>query len=279
MKILTPALCVATLCVVACAQEKADLSMRSGDPSLTAVRPHSPSIGGTPYVPAPRAPRVPAQYNSVSLSHPIIALTFDDGPHPELTPQLLDILRQNGVRATFYVIGRNVEAHPEIARRIVAEGHEIANHSWSHPALTSLGAARLNQEIASTSEAILRATGRRPTNMRPPYGAINDRVRAAILRDHGLDVILWSCDPLDWKRPGPEVVRQRLVDGAAPGGILLAHDIHPGTIEAVPGVIRDLKAKGYGFATVSQLLALRESRPAARSQPGSSVPAAPTVVQ
>ena len=259
MKILTPAVCVATLCVVACAQEKSDHSARSGDSSSTNRRPHAPSISITPCVSGARAPRVPAQYNSVSLSRPVIALTFDDGPHPELTPKLLDILRQNGVRATFYVIGRNVEAHPEIARRIVAEGHEIANHSWSHPALTSLGAARLNQEIADTSEAILRATGRRPTNMRPPYGAIDDRVRMSILRDHGLDVILWSCDPLDWKRPGAEVVRRRLVDGATPGGILLAHDIHPGTIEAVPGVIQDLKAKGYGFATVSQLLALRES--------------------
>ncbi|MFM8458966.1 MAG: polysaccharide deacetylase family protein, partial [Chthoniobacterales bacterium] len=103
-------------------------------------------------------------------------------------------------------------------------------------------------------------------NMRPPYGAINDRVRASLLRDHGLDVIMWSVDPLDWKRPGAEVVRRRLVDGATPGGILLAHDIHPGTIEAVQGTIQDLKAKGYGFATVSQLLALQE-RSVAQAQP------------
>ncbi|MFM7375535.1 MAG: polysaccharide deacetylase family protein, partial [Chthoniobacterales bacterium] len=252
------------LCVAACAQERSDVALRSG--SSSALHPHSPSISVTSEGVAPRPPRVPAQYNSVNMSRPIVALTFDDGPHPELTPKLLDILRQNGVRATFYVIGRNVETYPDIARRIVAEGHEIANHSWSHPALTSLSAGRLNSEIANTSQVIQRVTGRRPTNMRPPYGAINDRVRASMLREHGLDVIMWSVDPLDWKRPGAEVVRRRLVDGATPGGILLAHDIHPGTIEAVPGTIQDLKAKGYGFATVSQLLALQE-RSVAQAQP------------
>jgi peptidoglycan/xylan/chitin deacetylase (PgdA/CDA1 family) len=112
--------------------------------------------------------------------------------------------------------------------------------------------------MTRTTDAIMRATGRRPTNMRPPYGAINPRVEQAILQKHNLDVIMWSVDPLDWRRPGAEVVRQRLVEGATPGGILLAHDIHPGTIEAMSGTISDLKAKGYGFATVSQLLALQE---------------------
>jgi peptidoglycan/xylan/chitin deacetylase (PgdA/CDA1 family) len=278
MKILTPVLFVAALSVVACAQEKSDVALlRSGAGSGAGLHPQSQQEGAGA-VPT-RAPRVPAQYNEVPMSRPIVALTFDDGPHPELTPQLLDILRQNGVRATFYVIGRNVAAHPDIARRIVAEGHEIANHSYNHPALTSIGAGRLNQEIADTSKIIEQATGRRPTNMRPPYGAINDRVRAAILRDHGLDIIMWSCDPLDWKRPGAEVVRRRMVDGATPGGILLAHDIHPGTIEATPGVIQDLKAKGYGFATVSQLLALKETRPAVSSPAASSAQTTQTAVQ
>jgi peptidoglycan/xylan/chitin deacetylase (PgdA/CDA1 family) len=121
--------------------------------------------------------------------------------------------------------------------------------------------------MTNTSDIIQKVTGRRPTNMRPPYGAINDRVRQAIYRDHGLDVIMWSVDPLDWKRPGAEVVRRRMVDGAAPGGILLAHDIHPGTIDAMPGTIKDLKAKGYGFATVSQLLALQDRPSAPRAAP------------
>lgn len=250
--------------VAACAQEQASA------PAAVPVRP-APSISiGTGGPVAPPAPREPANYRSVKTSRPFVALTFDDGPHPELTPQLLDILRHQGVRATFYVIGRNVDAYPEIARRIVAEGHEIANHTYNHPHLTQISAARLDGEITRTTESIQRATGRRPTNVRPPYGAINSRVEQALLGKHGLDVIMWSVDPLDWRRPGPAVVRQRLVDGATPGGILLAHDIHPGTIEAMPGTISDLKAKGYGFATVSQLLALQEPdrpRPAAATEP------------
>jgi peptidoglycan/xylan/chitin deacetylase (PgdA/CDA1 family) len=277
MKILTPLLCITVLSMVACAQERSDVSLRSGAGSSAGLHPQSQPVAAS--AAAPRPSRVPAQYNEVSVSRPIVALTFDDGPHPELTPKLLDILRQNGVRATFYVIGRSVAAYPDIARRIVAEGHEIANHTYNHPALTSLGAGRLQQELTNTTEVIQRVTGRRPTNMRPPYGAINDRVRASILRDHGLDIIMWSCDPLDWKRPGAQVVRQRLVDGAKPGGILLAHDIHPGTIEAVPGVIQDLKAKGFGFATVSQLLALQETKPPSQTQVSAPAADGQTAVQ
>jgi peptidoglycan/xylan/chitin deacetylase (PgdA/CDA1 family) len=266
VKSTAPFAALAALLVGACAQDQA-----------SAPRGHEPSISiGTDGPLAPPPPRAPASYRSVRTARPVVALTFDDGPHPELTPKLLDILRQQGVRATFYVIGRNVDAHPGIARRIVAEGHEIANHTYNHPHLTQVGAARLDSELARTTESIVRATGRRPTNMRPPYGSINARVEQAILGRHGLDVILWSVDPLDWRRPGAGVVRQRLVDGATPGGILLAHDIHPGTIEAMAGTIRDLKAKGYGFATVSQLLALQEP---AGPQPAGGAPAAQTVVR
>jgi len=275
MKFCSLVLGIAALSFTACAQEKPEVSLRSGAPVSAGLHPQPPSLSITPYSSTPRPPRVPEQYNSVNTSRRVVALTFDDGPHPELTPKLLDILRQNGVRATFYVIGRNVEAYPDIARRIVVEGHEIANHSWSHPRLTALGAARLKSELTDTTDVIQRITGRRPTNMRPPYGAINDSVRQSILRDHGLDVIMWSVDPLDWKRPGAEVVRRRLVEGATPGGILLAHDIHPGTIQAMPGTISDLKAKGYGFATVSQLLALQEPKVAASAPVEARPPTAP----
>lgn len=264
MRVLLPVMSAAVMLVTACAQESSRPPSGEMVGGAAVVNPSAPSVSVTPPVPealAPRAPRTPASYNSVYTSRPVLALTFDDGPHPELTPKLLDLLRAEGVRATFYVVGRNVEAYPDIARRIVAEGHEIANHSWSHPSLTSLGAGRLNQEIRGTSEIIERTTGRRPTNLRPPYGAINERVRQTVFKDHGMDVVIWSVDPLDWRRPGASVVSKRLVEGAAPGAILLAHDIHPGTIEAMPETISGIKAKGLGFVTVSQLLALREPLP------------------
>jgi peptidoglycan/xylan/chitin deacetylase (PgdA/CDA1 family) len=273
MKSATPLVAAAALMVAACAQESAPRAV----PAAAPIASHQPSISiGAAGPLEPRPPRTPASYNSVNTSRPVVALTFDDGPHPEFTPRLLDILRHEGIRATFYVIGRNVQTYPEIARRIVAEGHEIANHSWSHPRLTALSASRLKTEMENTSDIIQKVTGRRPTNMRPPYGAINARVEQALLQKHGLDVIMWSVDPLDWRRPGAEVVRQRLVDGATPGGILLAHDIHPGTIEAMPGTISDLKTKGYGFATVSQLLALQEPY---RPRPAAGAPAPQTAVR
>lgn len=203
----------------------------------------------------------PGLFNSVHTSQPVVALTFDDGPHGQLTPQLLDILRDQGIHATFFVLGSNVAAHPEIARRIVNEGHEIANHSWDHPSLPRVSAERLDREIRSTSDIIEKTTGHKVTMMRPTYGALNDRVRHSLIDDYGLDVILWSVDPFDWKRPGPGVVTRRLVSGAHPGAILLAHDIHPGTIAAMPDTIAQLKAKGYRFATVSELLDMAEPMP------------------
>lgn len=244
-KFLPVLLGVCVLCVPACAVDRPE-NMGDSDPGH--VRTESAA--------AP-TPRPAAQYSEVHIPQRVIALTFDDGPHPQLTPQLLDILRQNGVRATFFVVGSNVKAHPDIVRRAMAEGHEIANHSWSHPALTKLGASGLQHEIEGTNDAVEAATGRRPVNMRPPYGALNSRVREYLTKNRNLNIILWSVDPLDWKRPGAATVAQRLVEGAAPGGILLAHDIHPGTIEAIPEVIARLKEKGYRFATVSQLLALQ----------------------
>ncbi len=250
MKLLFPVLGGTVMLVAACAQD---------GPAPQAQANHRPSISVMPPGAMQRLPRVPSRYNAVKTSRPVLALTFDDGPHPELTPKLLDILRQKGVRATFYVIGSNVAKYPEIARRIVSEGHEIANHSYTHPALTKIGAARVHDEIAKTSDVIQQVTGRRPATMRPPYGAINATVERSLLQDHGLDVVLWSVDPLDWRRPGASEVTRRLVDGAHPGAILLAHDIHPGTIEAMPETISRLKAKGYYFATVGQLRALQDT--------------------
>ncbi len=244
MKLFYPVLGAAALMVAACAQD----GTSSARPSIS-VTPPTEEI-----LPAP----VPTKFNSIKTSRPVLALTFDDGPHPELTPKLLDILRQQGVRATFFVLGSNVAKYPEIARRIVAEGHEIANHSYSHPALTKLGAARMNDEVGKTCDIIEQATGRRPLSIRPPYGALNASVEHALLQNYGLNVVLWSVDPLDWKRPGSAEVARRLVAGAQPGAILLAHDIHPGTVEAIPEVIAQLKSQGYTFATVGQLRALQD---------------------
>lgn len=236
----------------------------------------APSVIATP-PPAP-APRKPT-YNSINTTEPVVALTFDDGPHPKLTPRLLDMLKERGAKATFYVIGQNVAQYPEIVQRMVAEGHEIANHTYTHPSLPKIGHARVGEEISKTNEVIEQVVGVRPTTMRPPYGAINPAITKRLNEEFDLPVILWSVDPQDWKIRKASHVSNHILQNARPGAILLAHDIHPSTIDAMPAVLDGLAAKGYRFATVSELIALdgKAQPPGAAPQtPSPSVPAYPT---
>lgn len=207
-------------------------------------------------LPAPASQRAPLKhsYNSVKTTHPVVAMTFDDGPHPELTPKLLDLLKARNIRATFYVIGKNVAAYPEIARRIVEEGHEIANHTYTHPALSKIGAARVKTELDRTTEAIRQATGVTPRNMRPPYGATNTALNRRISEEFGMPVIMWSVDPQDWRYRNASRVSSHIIANAKPGDIILAHDIHPSTIAAMAPALDALLAKGFRFVTVSELL-------------------------
>lgn len=192
----------------------------------------------------------------VAAAGPYVALTFDDGPHASNTPRLLDILRNRNVKATFYVIGKNVDLYPGIVRRTVAEGHEIGNHTYNHPKLSSMGMAAVNQELKRTEESIVRACGVAPKTMRPPYGALLQNQRQSIYDSFGYPTIMWSVDPLDWRRPGVSVVTSRILAGANQGGIILLHDLHASSVDAVPGVIDGLLRKGYRFVTVSQLLSM-----------------------
>lgn len=187
---------------------------------------------------------------------PLVALTFDDGPHPDLTPRLLDILRDKGAVATFYVVGRSAKQYPEILNRIALEGHEIGNHTWSHPDLRKLSPSKIRQELERTSEAIFSITGEKPYSMRPPYGSYNKKVGANIPSEL-FPVVMWSVDPQDWKKPGVSVVTKRVLDGVKPGSILLLHDIHPETIQAVPAIVEGLIQKGYKLVPVSELLSRR----------------------
>jgi len=206
--------------------------------------------------PLPTSTGTKDSYSRVATSLPFIALTFDDGPHPTQTPRLLDMLKARNVKATFYVVGTNARRYPDILRRIVAEGHEIGNHTVNHPNLTKLSEEGVRQELRGTHDAIVSATGIAPKTMRPPYGAITTAQKAWIRKEFGYPSILWSVDPEDWKKPGSSVVTSRLVSGASPGGILLVHDIHSPTVDAIPSAVDQLLAKGYKFVTVTQLLAM-----------------------
>jgi len=199
-------------------------------------------------------------YTQIQTSQPVIAMTFDDGPHPQNTPRLLDMLKERGIRATFYVVGDMVRYNPQLLRRMIAEGHEIGNHTVSHGTLSRMNDAALKDELLRAHQQILSATGVPPRSMRPPGGAITKSQKQLMLREFGYPTILWSCDPKDWQRPGVDVVTQRLLDGASPGGILLAHDLHAPTVDAMPRTLDGLIAKGYRFVTISQLIAMDESK-------------------
>ncbi len=230
----------------------------------------------TPVPPTPTPTPKPRQhvYNSVDVDGPYIAITFDDGPHPKLTPQLLDLLKARGIPATFFVVGKSVAEYPEIVQRMDAEGHEVANHTWNHPSLTKLGAAGVKSQMDRTDAAIVKAIGKRPTIMRPPYGATNARLNRALDEDYGQKVIMWSVDPQDWKYRNASRVTEQILSKTQAGGIVLAHDIHASTIAAMPATLDGLTRKGFKFVTVSQLLAMEKGRAPAQSTSVSPTPAA-----
>lgn len=181
---------------------------------------------------------------------PCVALTFDDGPSSH-TDRLLDILAAHQVKATFYTVGRQVERHPGIIRRMAGAGHQIGNHTYDHPQLTAVSADAVRRQIATT-DALLRAQGVTPSTVRPPYGSYNTTV-LQVLGSLGHGAVNWNVDPQDWQVRHTPTVVQRVTSAAAPGAILLLHDVHPTSVEAVPEIITTLKARGYHFVTVDQI--------------------------
>ncbi|MFE4829786.1 polysaccharide deacetylase family protein [Streptomyces sp. NPDC056672] len=195
-----------------------------------------------------------------------IALTFDAGPGKD-TARLLDTLKREKVPATFFLLGENhVVRHADLVRRMAREGHEIANHTWTHKRLTDLDADGVREELSRTQDAIAEITGREPTLMRPPQGRTDDTV-AGVSRDLGLAQILWSATAKDYSTTDSALIERRILDQADRDGIILLHDIYAGTVPAVPGIIRKLKKRGYTFVTVPQLLAPGRAEPGAVYKP------------
>jgi len=181
-----------------------------------------------------------------------VALTFDDGPGP-YTTDLVAKLRHARAPATFFMVGERVDALPGLARRVASGGFEIGNHSYTHADLTRLSRADAERELTRTSKAIRQATGQPVTLMRPPYGARNHAVDLAV-QQAGLTTVLWDADTLDWRYRNSASVIKRALRKSTSGSIILMHDIHPTTVKAVPGLIRDLRERGYTLVTVSELL-------------------------
>jgi len=180
------------------------------------------------------------------------ALTFDDGPHPENTQKILKLLEKYNAKATFFQIGKLVEEYPEITKEVFAKGHEIASHTWNHPDLCTLEGDQVKEEISSTQRAIKTAIGEAPIHFRPPYGYTNESIKE-IAREFGETEVLWTIDTLDWKSRDPEAILQIVKEETRDKSIILMHDIHPTTVEAVEPIITFLLGEGYELVTLGEL--------------------------
>ena len=213
--------------------------------------PTARKLANIPKPPEPKpepAPAAPAP----TVANKTIALTFDDGPGP-YTEKLLDILDKYDAKATFFLIGSKVSARANTLRRMQSRGHQLGNHSWSHPELNKVSAEQLASEIDQTNNAIKQAVGTKPNIIRPPYGAFNRAVLEQF-RQRGMSAVVWSVDTRDWADRNSEIVCSRAVAGARNGAVILMHDIHPTSVNAVPCILDSLKQQGYSFVTVQNLI-------------------------
>lgn len=191
-----------------------------------------------------------------------VALTFDDAPDNHFTPMILDVLKKEGVRATFFVVGTRAKKHPEMMRRIVAEGHVIGNHSYNHANLPKLADAAFREQIIKTDAIIKQYTGYTPSYVRPPYGNISEE-QLKWLASHHRKVVNWNVDSVDWKGLGVEEVCANVLPFTKAGSIILQHsgggkgENLLGTVEALPHIIAAVREKGLAFATVAEMVPLR----------------------
>jgi len=182
---------------------------------------------------------------------PCLNLSFDDGPNPITTPQILNILKENHVHANFFVVGARAATMPDILQREYREGHEIGNHSWSHPDLTTLTPAQVQSQIMQTQAAVMAAGLPAPRLFRPPYGAVNQVVKSQV----HMTLAMWNVDPEDWNKADPAHLVQKVTTQAKRGGIIDLHDIDGATVAALPAILQNLKSR-FQLVTMSQMLNL-----------------------
>lgn len=183
----------------------------------------------------------------------LVALTFDDGPSAATTARLLDILKEKNAKATFFVVGTMAQRAPDLVKREEAEGHEVGSHTMAHASFTTMDAAAVQNEMKAADGMFQEILGHSAGLVRPPYGSLNQVTKENV----GRPLVLWTVDPLDWKYRDAAGVRQRAVADSFDGAVILMHDIYPTTVDAVAGVIDDLRAQGYEFLTISEMARAR----------------------
>jgi len=196
----------------------------------------------------------------------LIALTFDDGPWPNSTPEVLNVLKKNNVKATFFIVGKQVQKYPQLMKQVVGEGHAIGNHTWSHQYHQYNNPAAAH-EIDSTAELVYKTTGVKTSLFRPPAGILNNGL-ATYAQEKKYAVVMWSVDTKDWRsqRTTAQGWIDNILKQAKPGGIVLLHDgggDRSKTVQALPQLIAQLKKRGYQFVTVPELLEMGDKKPKA----------------
>lgn len=186
----------------------------------------------------------------------VVALTFDDGPNPSTTDEILDALKKYGGNATFFVLGERAKQFPQTIKNIYESGNEIGNHTYDHAELTKLTAEKIKSEVEKTNDILESVLGARPILVRPPYGSITQD----IAEDIGKACVLWTVDPEDWKHRNVETDYNNVMDAVKDGDIVLMHDIYSESADAAKEIIRDLTKKGYKLVTVSQMIQIAEAR-------------------
>lgn len=179
-----------------------------------------------------------------------VALTFDDGPHPVYTPQLLDGLNERGVHATFFVVGKNILGNEALLKRMETEGHLIGNHTYSHVKLSELDIARVCAEVEKTNALICEVTGKEPEFIRPPFGEWKKAMECSF----EMIPVLWDVDPLDWTTKNTALVVERVLKDTKPGDIILLHDYYQSSVDAALEIVDALTERGYKFVTVDELI-------------------------
>ena len=237
--------------------------------SIATVTASVPARTNTASVPpsAPATPTPAEVQTSTATAEPSptvtlypVYLTFDDGPHPKWTPQILDVLAEHDAHATFFMLGTEAQSYPKLVRRVAREGHAVASHTWNHPDLTRITDWEVLTQVADTS----RALGQGDRCVRPPYGATDGRVRA-VIEARGDHEILWDVDPQDWSRPGPAKIVSNVLDNVKPGSVVVMHDgggDRAQTVKALESLLPALAERGYTLAALPQCLPERAAKPA-----------------
>jgi len=188
-----------------------------------------------------------------------VALTFDDGPRQGTTDRLLDGLKERGVKATFFLIGQQIEANAGLVARMAEEGHQVGNHTWSHQRLDGATPDQAAQEVERTEAALESLLGGGEYWLRPPYGQVASGMEASF----GVPMVKWSVDPRDWESRNTEKVTRAVLENVRPNSIILLHDIYPTSVDAALKVVDRLQKEGYWFVTVEELLRLNGVKPEA----------------